>query len=327
MVLMLMLGASSALAQQTNLDNNAAGDRPWAKGVWPEKQKKALELFREGNTALKDSLFKAAAEKYKLALAQWDHPAIHYNLALAYLQIAPPEDTYEQVLAALKYGRAPLDSDKFEQANRYKTLLEGQLSNVTISCNTEGATVKLDGRLLFISPGAFKGMVRAGEHTILASKDGYVTTEQSQVFQAGQTSSYTLKLFTTEDLTEYRRRFNVAIPWAVVGVGAALIGGSLAFHFGARDAFRRYDQGIAACASSATGGCTPSLQLSQSRAAADSMQTFAIAGYVVGGVALAAGAWLVYFNRLQAFRTSSGVVTFIPLLTPAGGSASVRVTF
>ena len=148
------------------------------------------------------------------------------------------------------------------------------------------------------------------------------------MFQAGQTSSYTLKLFTTEDLTEYRRRFNAAIPWVVVGAGAALIGGSLALHFGARDAFRRYDQGIAACASAATGGCTPGLQLSLSRASADSMQTFAIAGYVVGGVALAAGAWMVFFNRLQAFRTSSGVVaTFVPLLTPAGGSASVRVTF
>lgn len=327
-VVLVAVCSGGAFAQQTNLDNNAAGDRPWAKGVWPEKQKKALELFREGNTALKDRLVKAAAEKYTLALAQWDHPAIHYNLALAYLQVAPPEETYAQVLAALKYGKAPLDSDKYDQATRYKVLLEGQLSNVTITCNTEGATVKLDGRLLFISPGAFEGMVRAGEHTILASKDGYVTTEQSQVMQAGQTSTYNLKLFTTEDLTEYRRRFNVAIPWAVVGVGAALIGGSLALHFNARDAFHRYDQGIAACVNSATGGCTPSLQLSQSRSAADSMQTYAIAGYVVGGVALAVGAWLVSFNRLQAFRTSGGTVaTFVPLLTPAGGSASVRVTF
>lgn len=325
---LLVLLPVVAFGQQTNLDNNASGDRPWAKGVSAEHQKKALELFREGNQSLKDTLFKAAAEKYKLALMEWDHPAIHYNLALAYLQVAPPEDTYAQIVAALKYGRAPLDSDKFDQATRYRTLLEGQLSNIVISCSTEGATVKLDGRTLFISPGIYKGMVRAGEHTILASKDGYVTTEQSQVMQGGQTSSYNLKLFTTEDLTEYRRRFHVAIPWVVVGAGAAIIGGSVALHLSARDGFTQYDKGISACVNASTGGCTPTLQLSDARKSADTLQNYAIAGYIVGGVALAAGAWLVYFNRLQAFRTSTGATaTFLPLLTPAGGSASVLVTF
>ena len=324
----VMLAAAPARAQQTNLDNDSNGERPWAKGVSPERQRKALDLFRQGNGALKDTLFKAAAEQYLLALAQWDHPAIHYNLALADLQIAPPEETYTQIVAALKYGRAPLDSDKFDQATRYKALLEGQLANIEIACVTEGATVKLDGKTLFMSPGSFKGMVRAGEHTILASKDGYVTTEQSQVIQAGQTSTHTLKLFTTADLTEYRRRFNVAVPWVVVGVGAALVGTGLGLHLAARDAFRAYDQGITECVSPVTGGCTPTLQLSEARKNGDRLQSFAIAGYITGGVALAAGAFLVYFNRLQAFRTSSGfTATLLPLVGPWGGSASLAVTF
>jgi len=328
LTVLLGLLPTAAMAQQTNLDNNASGDRPWARLVSPERQRKALDLFREGNQALKDSSFKAAAEKYKLALAQWDHPAIHYNLALADLQIAPPEETYEQIVAALKFGKAPLDSDKYEQATRYKTLLEGQLSSIVITCSTEGATVKLDGKTLFISPGRYKGMVRAGEHTILASKDGYVTTEQSQVMKGGQASTYNLKLFTTEDLTEYRRRLHVAIPWVVVGVGAAIVGGSVALHLAARDGYTRYDQGISACVNTATGGCTPTLQLSEARTGADSLQRYAITGYVMGGVALAAGAWLIWFNRLQAFRSNTGATaTLIPLLSPSGAGASMVVTF
>jgi hypothetical protein len=58
------------------------------------------------------------------------------------------------------------------------------------------------------------------------------------------------------------------------------------------------------------------------------MQSLAIAGYVVGGVSLAVGAWLAYFNRFQAFRTKGGATgALIPLLTPSGGSASVVVSF
>ena len=62
-------------------------DRPWAKGVSPEAQKAADELFRQGNDLLRESLFVQAATKYREALRRWDHPGIHYNLALALLNL------------------------------------------------------------------------------------------------------------------------------------------------------------------------------------------------------------------------------------------------
>ena len=66
------------------------GDRPWAKGVSKERQEAAWEVFREGNALLKDSLFAKAADKYREALKSWDHPAIHYNLALALVNLDQP---------------------------------------------------------------------------------------------------------------------------------------------------------------------------------------------------------------------------------------------
>ncbi|MBL9038305.1 MAG: PEGA domain-containing protein [Archangium sp.] len=322
----LLLAVPVMAQQPTTLDSTVEAERPWAKGVPPDNQRAALQLFREGNVLLKDTLFKAAAEKYREALGLWDHPGIHYNMALAYLQIAPPEETYTHITAALRYGRAALDADKFEQATRYKTLLEGQLSNVEITCDTDGATVKLDGKLLFTSPGHFKGMVRAGEHTILASKDGYVTTEQTQIMQAGQASSYNLKLFTTEDLTVYRRRFNVAIPWVVVGVGAVMIGASVFMHLEARNSYQAYDTAISGCVVRELGGCTPTLEVSSLKARGDSQQTLAIGGYVVGGVAAAVGAWLVYFNRQQPFRKSVDLAV-LPWLSPTSGGALLSMSF
>src|SRR5258706_5080503 len=65
-------------------------DRPWAKAVTPQEQKLATDLFREGNALLKESLFVQAAEKYREALRHWNHPGIHYNLALALLNLDQP---------------------------------------------------------------------------------------------------------------------------------------------------------------------------------------------------------------------------------------------
>src|SRR5262245_30437813 len=42
--------------------------RPWARGVSPERQQKALKTFAEANALLRDALFVKAAEKYREAL-------------------------------------------------------------------------------------------------------------------------------------------------------------------------------------------------------------------------------------------------------------------
>src|SRR5690349_12569407 len=62
-------------------------ERPWAAGVSPERQEAALKHLQEGNGLLKESLFVAAAKVYRQALTEWDHPGIHYNLALALLNL------------------------------------------------------------------------------------------------------------------------------------------------------------------------------------------------------------------------------------------------
>jgi len=83
-----------------------AGPRPWAQGVSPENQKAALGLFNEGNALLRDSIFPKAAEKYREALTHWDHPAIHYNLAVALRGLGPADAIAAELRAALAYPAA-----------------------------------------------------------------------------------------------------------------------------------------------------------------------------------------------------------------------------
>lgn len=300
-------------------------ERPWAKGVSKEQQEAALTLFREANALVKESIFVQANEKYRKALALWDHPAIHYNLALALMNLDQPVEVHEHLVAALRFGPDPLEAEKFEYARNYKVLVEKQLARVDISCDTPGTTVTLDGNTLFVAPGRYSGLVRPGAHSIVATKEGYLPTDQSRTLLPGETTALDLKMFTSDDLIQYRRKWPAAVPWLVVGAGVAVGAGSGWFHFQARNNFRTLDTGVTDC-----GGCflTPALDTNLNRAR--NYQTLAIGGYAVGGAALLTGAVLVYLNQPQPFRVDPTqktveLVSVAPLV--GGGTGGLLTTF
>ncbi len=322
----VMRGAVAALVMLAG--GSLADERPWAAGVTQEKQQVALELFREGNAALKESLFPKAAQKYREALKEWDHPAIHYNMALALLNLDQPIEVYEHLQAAMKFGVAPLDTDKYEQAKRYFALTEKQVSKVQVACETPMAQVSMDGRPLFAGPGSWEGIVRAGPHSVVAQREGFLTVEQSRVLPGGDTASFELKLFSADDLTQYKRLWPAWIPWTVVAGGAVVLGTAAGLHVSVKDAFNTYDKGITACTKPDTQGCVPDLSLTQKRAWGESVQPVAIAGYLLGGAALATGVTLVYLNRLQPYRVNTSTsVTVAPVLLPGYGGATLAFGF
>ena len=321
-----------ALAQSPKPD----AERPWAKGVAQKDQQAALALFRDGNSALKESLFVQAAQKYREAITLWPHPAIHYNLSLVLLNLDQPVEVHKNLIMAMRYGAAPLDSDKFEQATRYKRLVEAQLATVDVRCELEGAQVVMDGQPLFTGPGKYEGVVRAGPHTIVASREGFLTETHNAKLPAGETSLVELKLFTANDLTQYKRRWSNWVPWTVVGAGAAAVGLGAAMHLSARGGFETYDQGIASCGSEPDGrdrggGCIPNATLLGQRQSAETSQTIAMGAYGLGAAALVTGGVLAYMNRLQPYSVAPGEtqveVTFAPALSPAGGGAAALVRF
>ncbi len=298
----------------------AGGERPWARGVTPEHQQTALALFRDGNGLLKDSLFVQAAAKYREALGHWDHPAIHYNLALALLNLDQPVEVFNQLEEAMKYGSAPLDADKFEHATRYKALIEKQVARVEVSCKLAGAAVTMDGRPLFTGPGRWAGLVREGQHTVVATRPGYVATQKSPTLLGGQKTALELNLFTAEDLTQYRRRWSAWKPWVLVAGGIALAGVGGILQWQAAERFKSFDAGIVAC-----GGCVPSGDLAATRNDGSVLQAMAFVGYGLGAAAIAAGGVLVWMNRALPYRVSpehEGALTLAPWVAPGGGGFS-----
>jgi hypothetical protein len=284
-------------------------------------------VFREANGLLRESLFAPAAERYREALRLWDHPAIHYNLALALLNLDQPLQVHEHLVAAVRYGPAPLDQDKFENAGRYKGLVEMQLARLDISCDAPGASVVLDGKELFVGPGRYEGMVRAGPHVLMATKAGYVPADVSRSFAAGETARLDLRLYTAEQLTRYERRWAEWMPWTVLGSGVAVAAAGALFHLEARRNYGLFDTGIQEC-----GGCVPPQGLTSRRMRGDTLQAVAIGGYALGGAALATGAVLLFLNRpipirLDPEAETAPQVTVAPLVGRGEGGVFALLRF
>jgi hypothetical protein len=307
---------SSSLADGT-------GDRPWAQDVSQTQQEAADTFFQSANTLLKESVFVQAADKYRKALEEWDHPAIHYNLALALMNLDQPIEVYEHLVAAMKHGPEPLEVERFEYARNYKTLIEKQLARVEITCETPGATVTMDGKTLFVAPGRYAGLVRPGAHSIIATREGYVPSDMSRALMPGETAKLEMKMFTSEDLFQYRRKWPVAVPWVVLGTGVAMAAGSGFLHMQSRDSFRSFDVGITEC-----GGCVPAPDVSDRLTRGNTYQNVAIGGYAIGGAALLTGAVLAFLNQPEAYRVDqkpAETVNVTPLV--GGGTTGVLTTF
>jgi hypothetical protein len=319
---------------QSELPGSRAGERPWSIGVSPADQKIATDLFREGNALLKESLFVQAAAKYREALSHWNHPGVHYNMALALLNLDQPIEVYKHLEAAIKYGAAPLDTDKFDHANRYRALVEKQLARIEIRCDKPaGAVVTLDGNRLFVAPGRYEGLARVGQHSVVAELRGYITVQKTALLPPAETTKIELKMFTAEQLTRYKRRWAFSMPIVVLvaGVVAAGVGGILQWQ--ATEAFKSYDNAITGCSTgSATGGCTPSSSIAGKRSTGDAMQDSAFALYGVGAGLVVVGGVLAYLNRARPYHvqeneTAQPPVTVAPMLGANGGGATVSVRF
>lgn len=325
----LILTPLSAAAQHAEMGADDS-TRPWAEGVSKEDQQKAVGLFQTGNQLLRDALFVKAAEIYRQALTHWEHPAIYYNLALALINLDKPLELREALDKAMRFGAAPLDEDKFRRAQNYKRLTDAQLAHITVVCDVPGTEVRMDGATLFTAPGRWEGLIPVGEHSIVATKQGYLTTTLAKVLKGGDEATVEVRMYTVEELTRREYRWPTWQPWAVVGGGVAVaaVGGLL--HVGAKNKFDDFDAGIVAC-----GGCTPTGDLASTRDSAELLQGLAVSAYVLGAAVVASGAVMAYANRAKTYRISPeeleaerrGRITVVPALGPESAGIQATLSF
>ena len=306
-------------------------DRPWAQGVPLADRQRAYALFLSGNATIKDGFFGNAAEKYKAALALWDHPAFHYNLGIAQMNLDQIVEAYQQFQAARRHGPRPIGEDKYAQALAYLNLLGNQLAAIEVICDEPGAEVALDGKPLFRGPGSKRVMVRPGGHRAEASKPDRLADVRQIVLDPGDSKRVRLAPQLPAHLAT-TRRWPRWIPWAVAGAGAVVMGGAMYMDQHSSALFDQFDREFAERCPGNTNGCTEKEIPAPVRARLDGAGTWqwsARVAYAAGGLALATSATLLFLNRERIVyeRGPASTMSLAPVLTPHGAGLTAHLRF
>ncbi len=330
--------SGAAIAQMTTeqatLRANSDAAKPWEVSADQSQQTMATELYRQGNQMLRQERYGEALAKYREALAHWDHPRIHYHVALALVQLGDdPVAAYDSVEQALRYDGKALKPDQLERARDYKLLLRRQLVQIEVSSEQADVEVKFDGKVLVLGPGTAKRLVTPGTYQITASKRGYLTVNRSILLLPGQDKQVALALFTLDDLTVSRRYWQPWKPWATAGAGAALVALGGVLHWRAKVNIDSFDDALLQDPDCLDGGCLDdgdsarSALLDRGRLQQDA----ALASYIIGGTVLSAGLVLTVLNRPRSYRVDKGKESFrisvAPTVSPHGTTLVAKFRF
>jgi hypothetical protein len=310
---------------QAAITTAAAGSEsdPWNRGVPVERREQARTLFLEGNRLFNVPLFSQAVEKYSEAITRWKHPAFYFNLAFAELNLGKDVEARDNLEQALKFGEKALGAERFHEAQKQLKDVEGHLGRLRISCPTGGAEVTLDGATLFVGPDNREVWVKAQAHEVTAKKRGYLSEAKRVAVSSGQIQALDFKLVTLSEAADTGRRWAIWKPWSVVAAGSAVALSSGVLHaLSARD-FSDYDKRFQQLPCATTTGCGKTdipVTLADQLSRANREQQLAVAGYVVGGATVVAGAILLYMNRprlieQQPAATATAGVVVAPLVS------------
>lgn len=115
-----------------------------------------------------------------------------------------------------------------------RDLLGQKSGTLAVSASEEGATVKLDGAIVGVSPLDEPLTVAGGLHELAVEKEGYVVYRADVNIVEGKRLDVSARLIPSpEFIAKYKRdaSFTRTLAWVGVGVGAAALAGGIALYF------------------------------------------------------------------------------------------------
>lgn len=171
---LLVLGSQPAFSAEPGTRIPLAADQsaPWVSGASPQARRQATELFDEGTKLASMGHVGPAADVFRSALKQWDHPTIHLELAKVLARQDRPSEALVEAWASLRYASA-LSRPHVDEASRLASgLLDSKLVYVVVTSNEPGLSVMLGGEVVLKGPGTWQGVVKPGTHQLSAQRVG-----------------------------------------------------------------------------------------------------------------------------------------------------------
>ena len=291
-----------------------ADDPPWAVGVSEEHKTAAEKLLDAGNALFLDHKYADALEQYRQALAEWDHPAIRFNMVRCLIQIDRPVEASDELDQALRYGAAPLGDSLYAEALGYRKLLAGQIAELEVTCRQPGVELRLDGHPLGKCPTDEKRRVAPASHQVAGTLAGYMTKSIDIVTLGGRQSKVDIELVPIAQATTIVHRWKAWIPWTVFAVGFAIEGAGGLLELQASSNMNAYDRTVSReCTPTPCPPGQPDPKLLDS---ARLENRIAIGVMTAGAATIAAGAVMLYLNRGR---------TVVPDVEPRPAGATIGV--
>lgn len=298
-----------------------AGPPPWSQGVPAEQQARANAIYEEGNQLFAQQSHAPALEKYREAIALWDHPLIRFNMAVTEIRLDRILEAAEDLEKALRFGARPFKPELFQQAQDYEALVKGRVGYVEATCTQPGARVLLDGKPWFDCAGSGRLRVLAGEHLIVGEHQGFMTSSIKVVVAGDQTVSRKVELLPLDAAVRLEYPHRRWLPWATVGAGAAIAVAGLGTWMLGRSGMDQFEADFAVqCAD----GCEPGLGDPAHRSLLAESESAQLKGKIglallgAGGAVAAAGAVFAILNRPRRVLPAVEV-------EPTGGGARMTV--
>lgn len=141
---------------------------PWHHGVGETQKALAQQHLEEGNRLVRMGLIPPGVRAYRRALAQWDHPGLHVNLAKALMNLDRVPEALLHLLSSLRHGVAGLGPTFAEQVERYiRVLIEAELVHLVVESRRR-EPIRLGDRVILSGPGRWEGVIAAGPITLRA---------------------------------------------------------------------------------------------------------------------------------------------------------------
>lgn len=304
--------------------SSAFADTPaWSVGVTDAQKTQAQQFLEQGNALFLDKKYAPALEKYKSAVAAWDHPAIRFNIVRCLIQLDRPVEASDNLKLALAYGAAPLEEAVYTEALAYEKLLANQIASVSVKCTQQGVRMTLDGQPLATCPAEELRRVTPGTHQLVGTKEGFLTRTFEVVVIGGKEQRISLSLDPIEKAARIEHRWPGWVPWVVFGGGFAVAGIGGLLDLAAVQEMESYDRAVAQ--SCPTKACKPEDLDPADRDLQESSETksaFAVGIMIAGGATIVTGAVMLYLNRGRTVYPTS-VERLTPTVTPMPGGATL----
>jgi hypothetical protein len=173
-----------------------------------ETRARARQRFQRGVELIRNGQWSEAIAELEAARDLRATPPVYYNLALAQRAVGRYRAAVVSLRAFLRTVSSTADPSLVSQAEQLLQDSSSAVCRLEISVDPIAARVRVDGEEVDLAEGAVS--LDPGEHTVVASADGYATAERRVRLSRGSNSIASLTMVRANELSFLRVESNVS---------------------------------------------------------------------------------------------------------------------